>query len=651
MSTKPHPLQTTLAPFISRWREDEHARAALLARERERASQILTHLARLCMEPPAFDTHDLEALLVNLDAARLIYRQIIEANDIEVVVPLLLDLLEGDGPAHERVHRVASGLRYAGPTVLNELLGWWHVDKLAPPTRAVRHLLASLHAYAAIEQKHLFRYVHALADAYAQAIGERLAPDMPLGAEVVAFCTWLLPRLRTTPPPTDEPSHAPLHAIREFGAPYTITPTALPDAPLTPPAPATLSEGEAHIRTLLVLPPDTIRRAVAHLLAGRHLILTGAPGTGKSHLALLLAELFGYYPMLVTATAEWSTFDVVGGLLPTTDAEGRMRPEVRPGYVYEALRQNWLLDEYDALVYDADGRPLRRSVVIEGREWRGVWLVIDELNRADIDKAFGDLFTALETGRLRVPALGAERSQLVPIPRDFRILATMNTRDRHLLFTLSDALKRRFAFLHLTPPTFEQRDEEQRIVLRRTQADLASRGLPAHTVLLRTALQRLHAAVRLVRAYEPLGTAYLLAALRYVGAAVHIATLAPECLAREAFDAEIAPHLERLPSMAQHVITETLAGRAANVFVWLTQRAEEPLHAQEAAEVARRLAAFLAQEHPPAADDAHRWASALHALAHGRPSARAEAHALAAHMQQWSAHLPTLSTPPAPQKP
>ncbi|KPL86513.1 AAA family ATPase [Ardenticatena maritima] len=642
MPTNKHPLQNTLAPFISRWREDEEARADLLARERARVAQIQAGFERLRTHPPAFDTQDLETLLAALDAAQLIYRQIVEANDIEVVIPLLLDLLEGDGPAHERVRRVGRALRYAGPTVLNELLGWWHVEKLAPPTRAVRRLLTFLHAYATIEQKHLFRHLHALADAYADAIETRLAPDIPLGAEVAAFCAWLVPHLRTAPPPPEEPASAPLHAIREFGATYTITPTALPDAPLTPPAPHTLAEHEAHIRSLLVLPPDTIRRAVAHLLAGRHLILTGAPGTGKSHLALLLAELFGYYPMLVTATAEWSTFDVVGGLLPTTDAEGRMRPEVRPGYVYEALRQNWLLDEHDALVYDAEGRPLRRFTVIEGREWRGVWLVIDELNRADIDKAFGDLFTALETGRLRVPSLGEERTQLVPIPRDFRIIATMNTRDRHLLFTLSDALKRRFAFLHLTPPTFEQRDEEQHIVLRRTQTDLTMRGLPTHTALLRAALQHLHAAVRLVRAYEPLGTAYLLAALRYVGAAVHIAPLDPNQLAREAFEAEIIPHLESLPQMAYHVITDVLAGHATDIFVWLTQRAEEPLHAQEAADVAQRLADFLAQEHPPATDDTRRWAHAVHALAHGRPSARAEAHALAAHMQQWAAYLPRL---------
>jgi MoxR-like ATPase len=322
---------------------------------------------------------------------------------------------------------------------------------------------------------------------------------------------------------------------------------AWPDRPLTPPTGKHLAAAEARIRTQLALPTDVIRRASTHLLAGRHLILTGAPGTGKSHLATLLAaELFGYYPMLVTATAEWSAFDVIGGLVPLASQSGMLRYDVRPGVVYEALRRNWLLAIDGSVRRDENNLPLRLSTIHEGREWPGVWLVIDELNRADVDKAFGDLFTALESGLLRVPRPGIEGSALIPLPKDFRIIATLNTRDRHFLFTLSDALKRRFAFVEIEPP--RDMAEEYNILLRRAIGALSEQGLESNEKSLRLALDALHPVVQLLRQFHTIGSAPLLACLRYIGAALHIAapSLSLDVLLQEAVIAEILPQLEGL---------------------------------------------------------------------------------------------------------
>jgi hypothetical protein len=55
---------------------------------------------------------------------------------------------------------------------------------------------------------------------------------------------------------------------------------------------------------------------------------------------------------------------------------------------------------------------------------------------------------------------------VLPIPHDFRIIGTLNTFDRHFLNQISEALKRRFAFIEVLPPTRRERDAEQAIVVR-----------------------------------------------------------------------------------------------------------------------------------------------------------------------------------------
>jgi len=190
----------------------------------------------------------------------------------------------------------------------------------------------------------------------------------------------------------------------------------------------------------LRLPVHVIEQVVAAVDAGKHVVMTGPPGTGKTTLAFLTAEVAqaavlctGYLP--TTATTEWTTFETIGGLQPTL--EGLI---FRPGMFVEAIET-------------------------------GRWLVVDELNRANFDRAFGQLFTVLSgqpvvlpfkrrgrTDPIAIVPSGVEsppNTDVIRVPANWRIMATMNVFDKNLLFEMSFALMRRFAFVEVTSPSEE----------------------------------------------------------------------------------------------------------------------------------------------------------------------------------------------------
>src|SRR3546814_831042 len=102
---------------------------------------------------------------------------------------------------------------------------------------------------------------------------------------------------------------------------------------------------------------------------------------------------------------------------------------------------------------------------------KGYWLIIDELNRADVDKAFGELFTLLAGVDVRLPHRkndggtykeiqlvhegddADEAAFNVVVPSEWRMIGTMNTFDQASLYQLSYAFMRRFAFIEVEVPS------------------------------------------------------------------------------------------------------------------------------------------------------------------------------------------------------
>jgi len=74
-------------------------------------------------------------------------------------------------------------------------------------------------------------------------------------------------------------------------------------------------------------------------------------------------------------------------------------------------------------------------------------LIIDEINRANLARVFGELMYLLEYRDKEIPLAGGKT---MSIPDNIQIIGTMNTADRSIAL-VDYALRRRFAFLRLLP--------------------------------------------------------------------------------------------------------------------------------------------------------------------------------------------------------
>ena len=107
------------------------------------------------------------------------------------------------------------------------------------------------------------------------------------------------------------------------------------------------------------------------------------------------------------------------------------------------------------------------GVVSEAAQ-EGKWLLIDEFNRADINKAFGEMFLAIEDKH--IPLSDEEfdlmKKRSIEIPESFRMIGTMNDYDKNLLLTeLSYGLITRFAFIDIQPDKKKEKESVKKQIL------------------------------------------------------------------------------------------------------------------------------------------------------------------------------------------
>ena len=170
-------------------------------------------------------------------------------------------------------------------------------------------------------------------------------------------------------------------------------------------------------------------RLVELLKRKKNIILQGAPGVGKTFAARRLAwsmtgERNPERVQMVQFHQSYSYEDFIAGFRPTE--EGGFRVTDGPFYTF-----------------------CKRAEEDDGKDY---FFIIDEINRGNLSKIFGELMMLLESDKrgeyhkLRL----LYKNEKFSVPPNVYLVGTMNTADRSLAL-IDYALRRRFAFVELEP--------------------------------------------------------------------------------------------------------------------------------------------------------------------------------------------------------
>lgn len=174
------------------------------------------------------------------------------------------------------------------------------------------------------------------------------------------------------------------------------------------------------------MPREVLEAWVRSLRTKKQVVLYGPPGTGKTFLAERLARhlISGAdgFRELVQFHPAYAYEDFIQGIRPRANKGGSLDYPVVPGRFLEFCSK---------------------------AEKRGgtCVLIIDEINRANLARVFGELMYLLEYRDHSAPL---SAGGVLRVPQNVHLIGTMNTADRSIAL-VDHALRRRFRFLQLAP--------------------------------------------------------------------------------------------------------------------------------------------------------------------------------------------------------
>lgn len=174
------------------------------------------------------------------------------------------------------------------------------------------------------------------------------------------------------------------------------------------------------------MPEEEYDKLSGILRIKKNIILQGAPGVGKTFVAKRIAfSMMGVKDvervMMVQFHQSYSYEDFIMGFRPSTDGF-----ELKRGAFYNFCKKAEIDGDND------------------------YFFIIDEINRGNLSKIFGELFMLIENDKRGVSLQLLYSDEKFSVPKNIYIIGMMNTADRSLAI-LDYALRRRFAFFEIKP--------------------------------------------------------------------------------------------------------------------------------------------------------------------------------------------------------